>query len=207
MNDFANDIKKDGTLDDATIGNDLENHLYYTDTTAVLNNFKIKYRKLYNADTVNSVDLRFIKNFQNNTAYAKDKDLIEFPEKDASSNIYQNILNSNVINGTRADRNAISCKINRKGIKLRIEILNEDNSDVSDGDVGIIGLENKLWLFKGRGSSAYWPDLNTNGIGTYTVPVDIRYSIYLSLTSKNFKINFYERDFITPTRSKIFTVR
>lgn len=201
MNDFANDIKKDGTLDDATIGNDLETHLYYTDTTAVLNNFKVKYRKLYNADTVNSVDLRFIKNFQNNTAYAKDKDLIEFPEKDPSSNVYQNILYSTVITGTNADRNSVACKITRKGIKLRIEILNEDNTDLTPGtDFYIAGEQNKLWLMAGRGIYTYWPDLKTNDLGTYTLPIDL-------LGNKKFKINFYERNFTTPTRSKIFTVR
>ena len=120
MNDFANDIKKDGTLDDATIGNDLETHLYYTDTTAVLNNFKVKYRKLYNADTVNSVDMRFVKNFQNNTTYAKDKDLIEYP-----SNSYNysdpNILNSTVteyiwragvVNGAPGWSMPLSAKLN-----------------------------------------------------------------------------------------------
>ena len=72
-------LKKDGILDDVTIGNDLTTHLYYVDTAAVLSNFKVKYRKLYNADTVNSVDMRFVKNFQNNTTFVKDKELIDYP--------------------------------------------------------------------------------------------------------------------------------
>ena len=125
MNDFANDIKKDGTLDDATIGNDLENHLYYTDTAAVLNNFKVKYRKLYNADTVNSIDMRFLKTFQNNTTYIKDKELIDYPII-GSSFRYPNLLNSNAI---PVKGNLFSGKYEltlfaklKKGMKLKIEI-------------------------------------------------------------------------------------
>ena len=52
----------------------------------------------------------------------------------------------------------------------------------------------------GRGIYTYWPDLKTNDLGTYTLPIDL-------LGNKKFKINFYERNFTTPTRSKIFTVR
>ena len=97
LSDFGQDLEKDGTLTDATIGNDLATHLYYVDTATVLNNFKVKYRKLYNADTVNSIDMRFVKNFQNNTTYIKDKELFEFP---VNSYLYydsygaKNILNA-----------------------------------------------------------------------------------------------------------------
>jgi hypothetical protein len=201
MSDFSNDLKKDGTLDDVTIGNSLATHLYYLDTATVLNNFKTKYKLLYNADTVNSIDMRFVKNFQNNTSFSKDKELIEFPEKDPSSNVYQNILNAGVTTGTNIDRNAVSCKINRKGIKLRIEILNENNSDLTPGtDFYIAGDQSKLWLMAGRGIYTFWPDFTTSDLGTYTVPIDL-------LGSKRFKINFYERGFTIPTKSKIFTVR
>lgn len=132
MNDFANDIKKDGTLDDATIGNDLENHLYYTDTATVLNNFKIKYRKLYNIDTVNSIDMRFLKTFQNNTTFTKDKELIDYPII-GSSFRYPNLLNANAV---PIKGNLFSGKYEltfyaklKKGMKLKVEI-KDSNGEV-----------------------------------------------------------------------------
>ena len=42
LSDFGQDLEKDGTLTDATIGNDLATHLYYLDTAVVLDNFKVK---------------------------------------------------------------------------------------------------------------------------------------------------------------------
>ena len=172
MNDFANDIKKDGTLDDATIGNDLETHLYYTDTTAVLNNFKVKYRKLYNADTVNSVDLRFIKNFQNNTSYAKDKELIDFSNQFESGGNYKNILynNDDIIfpyknTGTYFGTN---CTLIRKGISLKVEILLENGGSVGCNIFGwSIGNERGFSIKNVDG--CYTPIFTSNGLGLHNV--------------------------------------
>jgi hypothetical protein len=141
MNDFANDIKKDGTLDDATIGNDLETHLYYTDTAVVLNNFKVKYRKLYNADTVNSVDMRFIKNFQNTTTFSKDYDLITYPTLGDKFR-YPNILNNGINTPTKNSENCTNCynvslfATMRKGMKLRVEILDANGNAFTNTTIG-----------------------------------------------------------------------
>ena len=209
MNDFANDIKKDGTLDDATIGNDLETHLYYVDTTTVLNNFKVKYRKLYNADTVNSVDMRFIKNFQNNTAFAKDKDLIEFPENSYSYS-EKNILNPNN-NSVFYDANggmnrfSIACTIKRKGLNLKIEIVREDGTPLIPRPGYGCSFNNPLGYIKGwqTANMCNNPTLTTDNIGVYdhyntldnsanTFPLKVR-------------VNFYEKGFTTPSRFKIIT--
>jgi len=191
MNDFANDIKKDGKLDDVTIGNDLETHLYYVDTTTVLNNFKVKYRKLYNVDTVNSLDMRFIRNFQNNTAYAKDKDLIEFPEKDRSER-YKNILfdgNTTIVGG----QFAVTCVLNRRGIKIKVEVVNEDGSALDGSTFGFpIGTQVGWEISR---PSFYIPTYTSNGLGvhdTYT-----GYSSY-----KKYRVNIYEKGFNSPSRIK-----
>ena len=208
MNDFANDIKKDGTLDDATIGNDLETHLYYTDTTAVLNNFKVKYRKLYNADTVNSVDMRFVKNFQNNTTYAKDKDLIEFPLT-SYSYTENNILNSNN-NSISQDLNggmwrfAISCTIKRKGLNLKVKLVNEDGSALTAKNGGC-SFNNPLGYTKGwqtasmcnsitlsTDNTGVYDHYNTTDNNAFTMPKKVR-------------VDFYEKGFVTPSRFKIIT--
>jgi hypothetical protein len=150
MNDFANDIKKDGTLDDATIGNDLETHLYYTDTTAVLNNFKVKYRKLYNVDTVNSVDMRFVKNFQNNTTYAKNKELIDYPIQSTglygtAANIFRKDVTS--FTGTRPYQ---SVNITRKGLSVKIEAYKPDGTKLSSNVFSACAGCNSNWTYDQR---------------------------------------------------------
>ena len=141
MNDFANDIKKDGTLDDVTIGNDLETHLYYTDTAEILNNFKVKYRKIYNADTVNSIDMRFIKNFQNKTNFTKDYDLITYPTLGDKFR-YPNILNKEINTPTKNSENCSNCynvslfASMRKGMKLKVEILDANGNSFTNSTIG-----------------------------------------------------------------------
>ena len=218
MNDFANDIKKDGTLDDATIGNDLETHLYYTDTTAVLNNFKVKYRKLYNADTVNSVDMRYVKNFQNNTTYSKDKELISYPDK-SNYSLTDNILSASIteFNSTFLFSNngvnyytwnyGMTSKINRKGMKLKVEFLDENDQPLRPtnsnsclfiwGNVKING-----WVNGGCNDNIFKAE-NINDYD-YFNQVDSDWGF---ARGKKVKINFYEKNYTTPTRSKIVTFK
>ena len=198
MNDFANDIKKDGTLDDATIGNDLETHLYYTDTTAVLNNFKVKYRKLYNADTVNSVDMRFVKNFQNNTTYAKDKDLIEFPEFERNGD-YKNILYSSTTSITGSNF-GLSCNTSRKGLTLKIVILNEDGTALSGYTFGYAPGGVKNWDISGYADFRPTYTATLNGINDMSLSYGGGGGI-----PKKHKINFYERGSALPSKFKIVT--
>ena len=195
MNDFANDIKKDGTLDDATIGNDLETHLYYTDTTAVLNNFKVKYRKLYNADTVNSVDMRFVKNFQNNTTYAKDKDLIEYPEIGSYGKL--NIL------GIKSDQtltlppsanngsNDVECIIKNKGLVLRVEFYNGNGNRINT-------------IPSGQGYNVNWSevtDINGGYIKTTAIAIHKMIANFGSAAPNNrLTIKYFEKNNNTPTK-------
>jgi hypothetical protein len=211
MNDFANDIKKDGTLDDATIGNDLETHLYYTDTTAVLNNFKVKYRKLYNADTVNSVDMRFVKNFQNNTTYAKDKDLISYPDKHNNENI-DNILKTNLttysFSAQPYDRFfGVSAQILRKGMKLKIVILDENGNQLLNNSGGSSFWAPTSFTSRGWATSSLdtKPSLVAKEIGSYDRIMG--FDVDNLTLPKKIKINFYERDLTTPSKSLIVTMQ
>lgn len=193
MNDFANDIKKDGTLDDALIGDDLETHLYYVDTAIVLNNFKIKYRKLYNADTVNSIDMRFVKNFQNNTIFTKDKDLFEFPEFDKSG-AYKNILNP--LNSIfTADIYGVTANVTRKGMKIKVEILKEDQSSVGC-----------TFAFP-QGMEVGWTLARPNCImPTYTSTGQTLQDTWTFFGAKQrYRVNIYEKGMTIPTRFKIIT--
>jgi superoxide dismutase len=224
MSDFANDLKKDGTLDNVTIGNDLATHLYYIDTTAVLNNFKTKYKLLYNSDTVNSIDMRFIKNFQNNTTYAKDKELIIFPDK--SNYLVDNILSSKInelssIVVGRGIRNAqdnigydiygwnygMTSIINRKGMKLKIEILDENNKIITPLIIGSC-----LWNSSNSKINGWVNAGCTDNIFRAETVASYDYINSIndqnSLTrGKKIKINFYERNYTMPSRTKIVTFK
>ncbi len=213
LNDFAEDLEKDGLLTSASIGNDLETHLNYVDTATVLNNFKIKYRKLYNADTVNSVDMRFIKTFQNNTVYTKDKDLIDYPAA-GSAYPYPNVLNNDVI---LPDKNSAGCancynltfyaKI-MKGMKLKVEITNENGTSLTFNDMNtkqiylaLAGNNNLGWKLN------VWPEngnISKPLIEAGSLTNELRASIF---TPGVYRINFFENGSSTPNRTKTFTLR
>jgi hypothetical protein len=203
MNDFANDIKKDGTLDDATIGNDLETHLYYVDTAIVLNNFKIKYRKLYNADTVNSVDLRFIKNFQNNTIYTNNKNLIEYPLNGKSGN--RNILSSALDTETDFyvfnNYSEIECIVKSKGLKVKLEFYDGNNNRIN-GIPQLLGA-NIYWLESLENGNSILSS-TTIGRHSWIGGFDARVS---STPNRRLTIKFYERGNNTATRIKTIDYR
>ena len=208
MSDFANDLKKDGTLDDVTIGNSLATHLYYVDTATVLNNFKTKYKLLYNADTVNSIDMRFVKSFQNNTTYIKNKELITYPEKHNNENML-NILSPAL---TTYDFKTqiyvanffdVSSQITRKGMTLKIEIVDENGSQFIDNPSF-----DEFWAptsFTSRGwttqSLSLNPMLIASEIGSYDRILGSGFEV-----PKKIRINYYERGFSIPSKYKIVTM-
>lgn len=213
LSDFGQDLEKDGTLTDVTIGNDLATHLYYVDTATVLNNFKVKYRKLYNADTVNSIDMRFVKSFQNNTTYVKNKELIDYPSV-GSSNPYPNVLNNDVIT---PDKNSSGCSgcynltfyANlKKGMKLSVEITNQDGTsftftqiDVKQIYLALFGNNNIGWKLN------VWPEngnISKPFIQANALTNELKATIN---TAGVYKIKFFENGSITiPSRTKTFTL-
>jgi hypothetical protein len=203
LSDFAEDLEKDGVLSDVSIGNDIETHLYYLDSAFVLNNFKTKYKKLYNVDTVNSLDMRFIKDFQNNTTYVKDKELVEYLEL-GYQNTYKNILfpgNSTLTMTGGSNIFSISSKIKNKGIKIKVEFVDENGNTLTPSS-------GKTQIFNTSNSSIGWvsttmqtrPTLVSDGLGINEYLTELTWN----WTGK-VKINFYERGSTTPTRNKIVT--
>ena len=204
LSDFGQDLEKDGTLTDATIGNDLATHLYYLDTAVVLDNFKVKYRKLYNVDTVNSIDMRFIKNFQNNTLFVKDKELFEFPEFEKMFGFKNILFESSTYGsertGTTTRYFGISCNIKRKGMFLKIELLNEDGTAISVSPVtfsDFTGTEVGWYVAKSGLYSI--PTVTSTGLGLH----DTRFAY---TNAKKYRLNYYERGFSTPSKVKYITL-
>jgi len=203
LSDFGQDLEKDGTLTDATIGNNLTTHLYYVDTATVLNNFKVKYRKLYNADTVNSIDMRFIKNFQNNTTFINNKNLIEYPLNGKSGN--RNILSSNSDAETNfyvsSNTSEIECVVNQKGLKVKLEFYDGNN-------IRLNGIPQQL------GSNLNWQESLENGNSILSSTTIGRHSwiggweTRVSGTpNKRLTIKFFERGNDSPTRIKTIDYR
>ena len=208
LSDFGQDLEKDGTLTDVNIGNDLATHLYYVDTATVLNNFKVKYRKLYNADTVNSIDMRFIKNFKNNTVFVKDKELVEYNEL-GYYNTYKNILypsNSEFKSsggfGTDGTPFSISARIKNKGIKIKVEFVDLDGNTLTPSSgFNMIFWENNICLGWVTTTIPMRPTLTAEGIGFY----EYRTELTVPTWKSKVKIIFYERGNAIPTRNKIVT--
>ncbi|MGY8978773.1 MAG: hypothetical protein ACKVLJ_11535 [Cytophagales bacterium] len=192
FNNIAEDIKTDGILSDSTIGNDIATHLYYMDTATMLSNFKTRYATKYASDTINTLDMSFIKRFQDSTNYSKDKDLIEYPEFDSQGN--KNILfaeNTSFI----GNYFGFACVIKNEGLSVRAELTNTDGTAVSPSHFGFALAQNFGWIVKLITGSGYVPVVTSNGIGTY--------DFYVGYGWNNFvygqhKINIYYNNSSTP---------
>ena len=169
FNNIAEDIKTDGILSDSTIGNDIATHLYYMDTATMLSNFKTRYATKYASDTINTLDMSFIKRFQDSTSYTKDKDLIEYPEFDSRGN--KNILSTTHTSFVRPF--GVICEIKRKGLNIKLELLNADGTEVNPYHYSFPMSNNLNWTV------AYYndtnlniPTLSSNGIKNYDIYIN-----------------------------------
>jgi len=193
---IAEDIKTDGILSDSTIGNDLATHLYYMDTTTMLSNFKTRYATRYASDTINTLDMSFIKRFQDSTSYTKDKELIEFPEFSLGG--VSNILNSN--NNSFSTSFGVSCVINNKGLDIKVEILNEDGSDTNPYDFAFDS-QNMNWIIAQSANelgNPYIPTYQSAGLGIY----DVRTYYNDSSSSEKHRLNIYYNENVAPAETR-----
>jgi hypothetical protein len=200
LNDIGEDLKKDGTLNATTLGNDLKTHLNYVDTAAVLNNVKTRYSRIYNSDTIQTLNMEFIKPFANNTSYTSSGWLMEFP---ALGNEFAlpNVLNDTVT--TYSSTIELKCITKRKGLNLKI-VLSDENGNAlpSIGPNCAFGVN--------IGSSVGWTLTNNCGLITLQttgVETNNQYLIVRTDGIKKIKVTFYEHGTTTPTRSKLLTYK
>lgn len=191
LTDISEDIKKDGILTNVSLGNDLATHLYYIDTVSVLNYVKTKYRKIYDPIIVNTLNLSYLSRFKDSTNFTKDRELFEFPLVSNSYGV-KNILNESFTSFTGREF-ATTANITRKGMKLKVEVINEDGTSLDGADFGFpLGL-NIGWIIS---KPAYFiPTYTSNIIGLHDTFTN--YSNF-----KRYKVNFYEKGFSTPSRFK-----
>ena len=104
--------------------------------------------------------------------------------------------------GTGMNQFAITAKIKNKGIKIKVELVDENGNTLTP-------LPGKTIVFSYFNTPSGWistklqtrPTLIAEGIGSYDY---VSVLAWTGWTGK-VKINFFEKNYTTPTRSKIVT--
>ena len=202
FNNIAEDIKKDGILSDNTIGNDIATHLYYMDTATMLSNFKTRYATKYASDTINTLDMSFIKRFQDSTSYTKDKELIEYPsEATLLRGTKPNILNLDDVSFSYGSTYVIA-DIKRKGLFVKIELFNTDGTQLPYPSVASCAGCVANWIY-----SMNYNNSNRTVLPTWvSAGTDTHYDMS-SLVAGEYLIRYYEGNSTDNlTKTKIITV-
>ncbi|MDB5285397.1 MAG: hypothetical protein JWR05_346 [Mucilaginibacter sp.] len=198
LNDIGEDLKTDGIMNDNTIGNDIATHLYYMDTTAVINQIKTKYAAFYPDSILSKINLKYIKTFQQQTNYTKNYNLIEYPKIPISANYQLNILDPDV---TSAHTNQFELTANLKATTLKLKI--EISIDFGTNPTPVFYLNygnNTNW------SAKYSADRKTMTFETSTPGISTcGFSYQTPDYSAKFNIKYYENGSSTPTQTKILT--
>ena len=202
FNNIAEDIKTDGILSDSTIGNDIATHLYYMDTATMLSNFKTRYATKYASDTINTLDMSFIKRFQDSTSYTKDKELIEYPSE--ATLLYgtkPNILNLDNVSFSYGSTYVLA-DIKRKGLFVKIELFNADGTQIPQASTvsscaGCVA----NWIY-----SQNYNNSNRTVLPTWVSAGTDTHSDMSSLSAGQFLIKYYEGNSTDNlTKTKIIT--
>ena len=131
------------------------------------------------------------------TKFKKDKDLIEFPRFGSSGK--QNLLYESTILYTDYPL-SVTANITRKGMKVKAELLNQDGSGVSGWDFGFSFIQGGgNWWLSPAGGNPYIPTFTSDGQGYHDG------NVHCSI-KKIYRLNVYERDFVTPTRTRLVTI-
>ena len=169
FNNIAEDIKTDGILSDSTIGNDIATHLYYMDTATMLSNFKTRYLTKYASDTINTLDMSFLKMFQDSTSYTKDKDLITFPKLSLDGTANNILFSGNTFN--TSSQFGVTCEVLYDGIVFKAVVQRESMIDGSNAEKSTLGTSpgNFGWIITRPLKISM--SFTTNGKGTYDMKV------------------------------------
>jgi uncharacterized coiled-coil protein SlyX len=191
LSDIGDDLKTDGRLDNSALGNDIMTHLYYLDTTTVINQVKNKYASLYPDSVLSKINLSYLNAFKQSSSYTKSYELITYPS--TSSTVYngKNILNAATTLLT-SNIFEVSANLKSSSLKLRIEILGQAGA-LSE----LLGT-NKNWTVSYPSSTKAVLETTTAGLNTITFTTGNVPSQKETLT-----INFFETGTSIPTKTQI----
>jgi hypothetical protein len=216
LSKFSDDLKTDGILSDTSVGNDIATHLYYIDTATVLKNFKSKYSNLYDPNVVNTMDMRFIKNFASNSNFKKSINLIDYPAKGTKYTNFPNMLNaSNIVltNNDNGSRSYTCVATLRKGMSLKIEITDANGNTIPTSFLA----PNGPLIFNAYNDAIGWSINKVNGnignfpIATATALYNECFNRFMVNPAQNgtgtYVIKYYENGSNVPTQTKTITVQ
>ncbi len=199
LNDIAQDLKTDGVISNVSLGNDIESHLYYMDTVAVLHNVKAKYTGLIADSILNKINLQYINTFKQNTNYTKTSDLIAYPKESVTVWNEKNALAESALSG-KNNYFGITANLSSPALKLRVELTVNKFGDPSTLYIPGIDLA----------STSGWKVQTSADYKTVTLTSTTHGLIKSYMSSGNFfdkvqiNIKVYENGTATPT--KVYTV-
>jgi len=200
LNDIAQDLKSDGTLNNVALGNDIATHLYYLNANNVVNQVKNKYNGVYPDSLLNNINLSYLESFKQLTTYHKSYDLIEYP--DTTSTVYngKNLLGD--ITSLTSNIFEASAILKSDALKLRVEISADfgDNPTPSSFVLSSLLGTNQNWIVKH--STNVMTSLETTKLGLNTVSLTVQ----SPTQSVKLNIKYFESSSSTPTKTKTVTL-
>lgn len=197
LTDIAEDFKTDGLMNDVSIGNEIESHLYYLDTSAVINHVKDKYTPVYPDSITNKLNLSYIKTFQTNTSFTRANSLIEYPT--GSTTTYNA---ANILNGVAPPTNIfeVAANIKNSNLALRVEITVEDPVSLSSYSLSQLLGTNKNWQITAPSTIKAILTTNVSGLSTVTFTLGTSPKASTKIT-----IRYFEGNLTTPTKTTVLS--
>lgn len=187
LSNISTDIREDGILNSSSTGSKLINHAVSLDTLSIRENLSNRYEELGVSAVIPPFG-KYIKYFIDSTDFEISGSLIDYPE---TGNYGPNILD---LEKTEYDGENFSLAVNLgKGVTLKIKI-----SALGSGG----------WFYS-LGSVNNWTittyDFSTNTQYFTAIESDRSCDLKMMFEQGTFRIDYYENNMSTPTRTKIIT--
>lgn len=192
LNDIGKDLETDGQLNNISLGNDLMTHLYYLDTTTVIQQVRTKYATQFPDSVLNKINLNYLNEFKKTTSFTKSYNLIEYPSESLTSYNGVNILDPSIAQ-LKSSLFEVSANLKANSLKLRIEISSES------GNLSALLGTNKNWKITYISATKAMLETVTAGINTVTFTAG-------TTAKQSLTIKFFENGNTVPTKTQIVNI-
>jgi hypothetical protein len=197
LSNISNDIKEDGTMDNEALGSLLINHAINLDTISIKNNLNGRYSDIgVTADI--PVFGKYISNFILNTDFVVTEFPITYPETGINGDNILSLANTSYTGGFDVTH-SLAAQL-AKGTSLKIKI----SSIFTYDDTGAV--TKPLW-YRSSGSELNWTvtDFDFDSYSQTFTSIESGKSCDLRMyfDPGSFKIEYFEKNAILPTRTKI----
>ncbi len=209
LSNISNDIREDGTLDGQTLGSALINHAIVLDTVAIRNNLSRRYSEIGVTANIPSFG-KYISTFISKTKFEVTQSLITYPE---TGDYGDNILSlSKTAFGAGSNHSVSLAAHLSKGTALKIKIISmsADTTSTAPSDTSKVTTPaRKAGWFFAASFGVNWTISafdETNYTQTFTaIDPDKSCDLMMYFDPGSFKIEYYEMNSSTPTRTKTIT--